>query len=185
MSDKSHHHVDRAPLMLVASTAVAVAATSAAAVFHKTLVQPYGWEGALRYLWEGKPYPQDVQDALDSLSEVEESRTFQISRLSAMEEALEHARLDTVDDSKTSEAIVKKWIERYRPNNLERSLGETSHKLDKLAAQVDGVILKEYQESSLKVIQEIRKRKKLLSKQLVLDMERCDALMASYQVLHE
>lgn len=163
-----------------------MAALTAGLIFHKTLVANYGWEGAIRFVWEGEPFPPRIRDMLDSLSEVEKSRATQEERMSAIEEALDRARLDSVDDVRTSKTIVLRWTANYGPRNLEKSLAELSATLDKLAAQVDAVVLSSSEtNSNVRVVQDIKRRKKLLSKQLVLDMERCDAFMSCYQVLNE
>ncbi len=163
-----------------------MAALTAGVIFHQTLVVKYGWEGALRFVWEGEPYSPRIQAILDSLSEAEKSRVAQEARMNSIEEALERARLDSIDDVRTSKAIVNRWAANYGPLNLEKSLAELSATLDRLAAKVDAVILSSSDiDKNARVVQEIKQRKKLLSKQLVLDMERCDAFMSCYQVLHE
>lgn len=180
----SNRSADRIPLVALAG--VAIVAVAAGAIFHKTLVEEYGWEGAIRYIWDGEPYPPTIQALLDVLAQAEKSRSAQVARLNAIEEALERARLDSVDDVKTNKEIVRRWAENYRPTNLEKALAEQSNILDKLAAQVDAVILAgKESDGNSRVVHDIKRRKKLLSKQLVLDMERCDAFVACYQVLHE
>jgi hypothetical protein len=156
-------------------------------------VHEYGWEGTLRYLWEGDPYGPEVGNYIKVLETAEKSRVAQQIKLNVLEETLERARLDSVDDSsirRTSitKEIVRLWIANYAPSSLEKILSELSHVLDRLAAQVDGIVVSQKKDdgtASSSVFQDIKRRKKLLSKQLVLDMERCDALMASYQVLQE
>jgi lysyl-tRNA synthetase class I len=172
-------------LPLIAAAGVTLAAV-AGVIFHKTLVEEYGWEGALRYLWEGEPYSSSIQVLLDSLTDAEKARVIQDARLNAIEEALERARLDSIDDARTTKAIVLRWKENYRPRHLEITLGELSSILDKLAAQADAVLFSGTDSSNnSRIAQDIKRRKKVLSKQLVLDMERCDAFMTCYQVLQE
>ena len=146
----------------------------------------YGLDGTLRYIWEGDPYTSTVREYLNILELAEKSRATQCSRMNAIEEALERARLDSVDDARMSKDIIVLWTAYYLPQNLEKSLAELSHVLDRLAAEVDGILLSSRDVvASSHVLQTLRKKKKLLSKQLVLDMERCDALMASYDILRE
>jgi hypothetical protein len=154
--------------------------------FYKTLVCQYGWQGAFRLLWEGEPYSPRIQSLLDSLADAEKAIVKQEARMNAIEEALDRARLDSVDDAKVSKAIVKRWVENYHPKNLEKSIAELSSTLDKLAAQVDAVILSSSDiKQNCRLIQDdIKQRKKTLSKQLVAAMERCDEYMACFQVLH-
>lgn len=160
-------------------------------------VSKYGWDGTLRYIWEGDPYTPEFRRHNQILNSVEKSRSKEEKKTNDIEEALERARLDTVDDENdnkatttkiTTKEIVKLWIDNYsvKGGNLEKSLAGLSSNLDKLAGKVDSVIISsssQQDSSAPKVMQDLKKRKKLLSKQLVLDMERCDALMASYQVL--
>lgn len=138
----------------------------------------------MRYIWEGDPYTPDIRNYIDSLEQAEKSRVTYGIRINAIEEALERARLDSVDDAKTSKEIVRLWVAYYAPQNLEKSLADLSHRLDRLAAQVDGITLGHFHSDS-HTVKDLKRRKKLLSKQLVLHMERCDALLASYQVLGE
>jgi hypothetical protein len=153
-------------------------------------VSEYGWEGALRYIWEGDPYAPAIRDYMHILDQVEKLRVTQEIRINTVEEALERARLDSVDDDSratTTKEIVKLWIEYYSPKSLEKALGDISHILDRLAAQVDGVLLSTTEDGSASshILTELKRRKKLLSKQLVLDMERCDALITFFQLLQE
>lgn len=213
--------VESIPVKFIAGTAVV--ATSA--ILYKTvvedLVNQYGWDGFLRYIWEGEPYTPSIRKMHDSLSDAEAKRATQDKRLNGIEEALERARLDSVDErsevrwlpatkDRATKAIVLQWAHYYKPKNLEITLGELSASLDKLAAQVDAVILTEANaKSNARVVDDIKRRKKLLSKQLVslqlsgslylkwyivltflflfqvLDMERCDAFMTCYKLLHE
>lgn len=170
---------------MIVATTIAVATLGVGALSFAQLVREYGFKGALRYIWEGEAYSSDIQTLLNTLNDAQEGRDTQESRLSAIEEALERARLDSVDDARATKAIVLRWIENYRPNNLETTLADLSDKLDKLASKVDSVALSEAYVDSPRVLQDIRRRKKLLSKQLVLDMERCDAFLACYHVLRE
>jgi hypothetical protein len=66
-------------------------------------------------------------------------------------------------------------------------LADVSDKLDKIAAKIDGVALSSTMSNNnnKELIERIQMRKKLLSKNIVLDMERCDVLLGSYQVLRE
>jgi methionine salvage enolase-phosphatase E1 len=155
-------------------------------------VSDYGWEGALRYIREGDPYAPAIREYMHILDQVEKSGVTQEIRINIAEEALERARLVWVDaDSRaktTKEEIVMLWIEYYPPKNLKKALGDISYILDQLAAQVDGVLLLTTEDggsASSHILTELKRRKKLLSQQLVLNMERCDALMKSFQVLQD
>ena len=163
------------PVKAVAATAVLVAG----AVLYRTVVLEYGWGGTIRYVWVGEPYSPQIQSIRGSLNDAEEKRALYQSRLSGIEEAFERARLDSVDDSvvvrwlpatknRATKAIVLRWVDYYKPRNLEIALGELSAALDKLAAEVDAVALSGTDaDATTRVVQEIKRRKKLLSKQLV------------------
>mmetsp|Transcript_8152 Transcript_8152/g.20204 ORF Transcript_8152/g.20204 Transcript_8152/m.20204 type:complete len:247 (+) Transcript_8152:30-770(+) len=78
------------------------------------------------------------------------------------------------------------------PITVERTLAHISDHLDKIAARVDGVILSSSSTEAEKchtnnavLAQRVKERKKKLSRVIVSAMERCDALVASFQVLRE
>jgi molybdenum cofactor biosynthesis enzyme MoaA len=151
-------------------------------------VSEYGWEGALNYVWVGDPYDgSPVGKYLKVLQEADLSMGKEETRISEIEEALDRARLDSVEvDKNTMKEVVILWMANYP--GLEKALAGLDNKLDKVAAKIDGVLLSKTNSSSHKVqhkVQELKKKKKLLSKKLVVDMERCDALMASYKVLQD
>mmetsp|Transcript_801 Transcript_801/g.949 ORF Transcript_801/g.949 Transcript_801/m.949 type:complete len:235 (+) Transcript_801:56-760(+) len=66
---------------------------------------------------------------------------------------------------------------------VERSLADLSDRLDKIASRVDNIILSSTSLNDNYLSQKIKKRKRILSKAIVIDMERCDAILASFQVL--
>lgn len=172
------------------STLIGVASATVTAAVSYMLYQSisqYGVEGTIRYIWVGDPYHALQRQYLTILKKGAQARIKEEKRLNEIEEALDRARLDSIDDhtrkeTTTTREIVKAWIENYP--SLEKSLAQTSQTLDRLAAQVDGVLLSKTDPNS-KISQEIKREKKLLSKQLVLDMERCDALICSFSVLQE
>jgi hypothetical protein len=171
----------------MSSTRNAIAVTATAAITAVTSywlyqsASQYGWDGTLRYIWEGDPYSPKVRHYMETLDKADESIKSQERLIAAIEEALERARLDSIDDTKTTKEIVKAWVANFRPKNLEKSLSQLDTELDKMAAKVDGILIAD----NSRVFQELKRRKKLISKQLVLAMERTDALLASYQILQE
>lgn len=200
-SSSSGYREDRSWIELL-GISLATATTAYGAYWTYGSVSKYGWDGTLRYVWEGDPYTPELRKYDEILNQVEKSRLQEETKTNDIEEALERARLDSVDDGRSTKAvstttkittkeIVKLWIDNYsaKGGNLEKSLAGLSHNLDKLAGKVDSVIISSSSTASKdtdnapKVVEDLKKRKKLLSKQLVLDMERCDALMASFQVL--
>jgi hypothetical protein len=175
----------------IATAAATVTVGIVGAMYLKQSIDEYGWEGTLRYIWEGDAYTPQLRNCVDTLEDAEIQRSVQESRIHTMESALELARLNTVDDRRTSKEIVQQWMEYFASEcptmSLERTLADVSDKLDKIASKIDGVVLSasDDDDTTSDLIQQIKRRKKLLSKTIVLDMERCDALMASYQVLKE
>lgn len=185
---------DTQAVTLTAAAGVVAAAAAAAATYYYLLrpsIEEYGWEGTLRYIWEGDAYTEHIRQYVDTLEDAEVERSVQESRIHGMETALELARLDSVDnDRRISKDVVDRWIVHYSPDgNLERTLADVSAVLDKLAAKVDGVVLSSSLSSDdnadTTLMRQIKQRKRILSKVLVNDMERCDALVASFQVLQE
>lgn len=181
---------------VVAATAVCVGRF----LYNSTLIKDYGWEGTWRYLWEGDVYAPELRRCVNALEDAEIARSLQESRIDSMEAALDLARLESVDDNSTSSSssskeIARAWVECFLASSsststslsLERTLADVSHQLDKIAAQIDSVVLSTAMASnrSNELVERIKKRKKLMSKSLVVDMERCDVLMGSYQVLKE
>jgi hypothetical protein len=164
--------------------AVATAATAAASYWIYQSVSQYGWDGTLRYVWEGDPYSPHVRASMETMEQAEQARHVLETLISTIEEALERARLDSIDDAASTKEIGKLWMANFAPSNLETSLTKLSYTLDKLAAKVDGVLVAGGDQHS-SVQQDLKRRKKLLSKQIVLAMERADALLAAYEVLQE
>jgi len=186
--------------------AAMVAATAVAAYAGYELnrsVREHGWEGTLRLIWEGDPYDPDLRDAVDKLEDAEFDllATHRIDdRLKGLETTLDAATASS--SSSPDIPLYKLWNETWmldpsnrvgsddRPLTIERTLGDMSDRLDKIAARVDGVILsssssKESHTSNHFLAQRVKERKKKLSRAIVSEMERCDALLASYQVLRE
>lgn len=162
---------------VMAAGAAAVAGTSL--WLYQVFKERGSLSSALNYIWEG-----DLDEAR-ILEQAEVDRAVEESKISQMEEALERARLDSVDGAGGKE-VLEKWISNYRQSgggNLRTTLASMSDKCDKIAAKVDAVVLS--LQSADPFVEQLKKKKKLLSKTIVLDMERCDALIASFQVLQE
>ena len=137
----------------------------------RQLVQDYGWQGALHYIWEGDPYPQ-LREHLDQLTFVERKMDKPEALLVRLETALERSHLNTIDGSDAA-AVVQEWQASLSNMDLRTRLALLSSDLDKLAAQVDGVA------SQGSVV--LKEQKKVLSQRLVGYMERVDVLIAFYQ----
>ncbi len=204
LSKRSRHHSSRDDSSLTKAALVAATAVAAYAGYElNRSVQKHGWEGALRLIWEGDPYDPDLRDAVDRLEDAEFDllATHRIDdRLKGLERTLDEA---TTSSSFTPEVPVyqlwnQAWMEDPenkvgeddRPLTIERTLGYMSDRLDKIAARIDGVILSSASDKSgtsnnTFLAQRVKERKKKLSRAIVSEMERCDALLASYQVLKE
>ena len=135
--------------------------TAAASYMIYRSIEEYGLDGTIRYIWVGDPYPDKAREYKELLDKAAKSRSKEENRLNEIEEALDRARLDSVDDStnhkKATKEIVIAWIANYP--TLEKSLAQSSHTLDKVAAQVDGVLLSKV-DSNSKISQDLKKRKK-------------------------
>jgi hypothetical protein len=132
------------------------------------LVRRYGWEGALRYIWEGDPLPHDVRECIDTLEKASKGLEEQETVISSLEEGLERAHLDTVDESSHA-AILEAWrvnLPRTQ-QDIRGNLAMASAKLDTLAADIDQVENKET----------VRQTKKDLSRRVVDLMVRIDLLI--------
>lgn len=155
----------RATLLL----GTAAVATTAASILLWQSVSKYGFEGTLRYVWEGNPYPPEIRDSIQRLEKVERSIQKE-SLLGGLEESLARARLDSVDGVSI---LVPQWMVAHAPRNLEHDLAKVSHDLDTLAANVDSI--PSHGDAGIKL------RKKQCSQQVVQMMERADILLACYQ----
>jgi hypothetical protein len=85
-------------------------------------------------------------------------------------------------NSSPSSAMAVIVVTTFRADGLRRSVPRAY--VSKLG---DGVLLSTTEDGSASshILTELKRRKKLLSKQLVLDMERCDALITFFQLLQE
>ena len=90
--------------------------------------------------------------------------------LEKLEESLARGTLNTVDDGSDDQVLIQ-WIMAHLPGNLETDLAACSDNLDKVAFTVD----------SVEGIKESRLLKKEISKQIVVLMERADALVHLYK----
>jgi hypothetical protein len=190
---QSSHHSHDWVVPAIATTALATTALAVGTFLYHN-VPEYGWEGTWRLIWEGDAYSPMLRRMVDQLEQAEIDRSLQESRIHGMEAALDLARLNTVDGNDNNNSqVLQKWMEYCAVENsstlgLERSLADVSDRLDKIAATIDSLVLSagaQHDDTSSDLVQRIKQRKKLLSKSIVLDMERCDVLMGSYQVLKE
>ncbi|OEU13624.1 hypothetical protein FRACYDRAFT_241965 [Fragilariopsis cylindrus CCMP1102] len=164
---------------------VSVAVSYAAYEFHRS-VQDYGWEGTVRYVWEGDPYEPKLRECVTILEESEYNlNAFLINdRLCGLEESLNIATSLSSSTKSSTTATTTTTTTDTTTSSVKRTLADLSYSLDKIAARVDGIVLSSSSTSHY-LTQQIKKRKKVCSKSIVILMERCDALLASFQVLKE
>jgi hypothetical protein len=159
---------ERSSWTIVGLNTVTLAVVGLSSYGFYRLVLAYGWDGALRYLWEGDPIPQQIREYIDALNIASNTLEEHDKIITALEEGLERARLDTVDESRPS-----KLLNHWRMNlpesqhDLQTHLAKASSDLDKLATEIDQVPNKE----------QVRHTKKELSIQVVDMMTRADVLI--------
>ncbi|KAL3926428.1 MAG: hypothetical protein SGBAC_013478, partial [Bacillariaceae sp.] len=133
-------------------------------------------------VWLGDPFPNSpILEYLKLVVDSESSLENEENRLNEIESALQRAQVEIGEgDNSTKRNLVLLWIQNYP--GLEKVLGDVSQKLDKIAAQVDRILLSNV-DSSARKVQELRTKRKELSRKAVACMGRCDALMTSFNVL--
>ena len=139
-------------------------------------VQAYGWNGTVRYIWEGDPLSQEVRQFFDILKAVSQSLDVLNADISTLEEALERARLDTIDEM-NSAVILQYWRANlhHTAHDIRKDLAKVSSDLDVLASKIDQIPSKD----------EVRPQKKELSSRTVLLMARADRLIAFFTTATE
>ena len=157
---------------IVTYVAIATVGTVGAAVsvWLYRSVHGHGWEGTLRYIWEGDYYAEDVRSALNTLKALETQVAGHAALMELIETSLARAKLNSVDDH--SSVKKEEWASAHRPRNLEKDIIKLSYDLDKLAATADAVVLQDV---------DMRPKKKLLSTKIVKLMEKADELLRIYQ----
>lgn len=110
----------------------------------------------LSYIWTGDHLDEYERKAEDALTSSTKKLLVLEEKLLEIEADIEICKLDTIED-----------MEPVYPPTLVQRLGGVSILLDKVAAQVDGVETKDT---------ERRMKRKRLSKEIVVEFERCDSL---------
>ena len=133
-------------------------------------------------IWLGDPFPKSpILEYSKVVVVTESSLKKEENRLDAIESARQRAEAEIGEGNKdTKRSLLLLWIRNYP--GLEKVLAEISHKLDKIAARVDGIMLSNV-DSGARMVQELRSKRKELSRTTVACMGRCDALMTSFNVL--
>lgn len=147
------------------------------------LLREYGLSGTFNYIWEGDPYPQ-IREYLNALDCVENNLRKESSTIDILQEALQGAQSTCNKSSPVGkpevQIVVELWQRRMDAinngkSNLKSILGSLSYRLDALAAKVDAV------PGDVSQATIVKKRKKMLSTQVVELMERTDQLISTLQ----
>lgn len=166
---------------------VAVGISYATYELHRS-IDDYGWKGTLRYIWEGDPYETKLRTFVQELEESEfDLIVFRIDdRLQALEQTL-----NLVTSSSADETLFEwnqLWIRHpvnSRKTDINNSLADLSDRLDTIASRVDGIIFSSIAWNDNYLTKKIKKRKRIISKDIATSMGRCDALLTSIQLLNE
>jgi hypothetical protein len=191
------------PSVAVAGTAMIIVLVSGSLLYGAAkLVADYGWQGALRYIWEGDPYPSHVRQYLEDLQEMDTTLNHEeIKTLNKLEECLQRAKLDNITDHQAADpvTIVATWeqhvmtinkdndnINSIPPQNLQKILTNLSYNLDCWATKIDSISLVEggseqyYNTAAAAAaitITDLKQQKKNISNRVVQMMERTDVLL--------
>ena len=158
------------------TTIAATGLLGATTLWFTYLVHCYGLDGALRFIWEGDPNPHHIRDQIENLNGAEKALRKHAKTIATLEEGLQRAKLDTIEDSAPS-AIIAVWRRNVPENlrDLRMRLALLSTDLDKVAAKIDEV------RPPAEGGEEVRNRKKQLSSRVVKLMERTDALISFFK----
>lgn len=182
------------PFVILVTTASLVSLAYVGYEIHRSC-KDVGWEGTLRWIWDGDPYDPELRDALERLEKAEFDRTATHhieDRLRGLEESLDMVTTSMSCEENKGKLWNDLWMDhasnnaatKATPLTVERTLADMSDRLDKIAARIDDVVLASSSNNPF-LVQKVKQRRKILSKTIVADMERCDALVASFQVFKE
>lgn len=129
-------------------------------------VNEYGWEGFVRYLWEGDHLPVEERALVNALNKIEEHVGKDEAQLLLYENALVGARTQASNDGE----ILIAWRSSSPQPDLRKELSAISHNFDNLAADLDGI-------RTAGNTAGLKRRKKALSSRVVALMERVDVLV--------
>lgn len=150
----------------IEAAAVSLLGLSSYCFYH--FVQAYGWDGTIRYIWEGDHLPREIRQLVDIIQKVSQSLHNVDATILILEEGLEQARLDTIDRTSPPD-ILQRWRTNLHraTHDIRKDLAKVSFDLDVLASKIDQIPTKE----------EVRFQKKELSSRTVLLMARTDQLI--------
>ncbi|KAL7554512.1 hypothetical protein ACHAWF_017969 [Thalassiosira exigua] len=139
-----------------------------------------GMRGLLRLVWLGDFLPSHLRQSMSDLDKVDERMKAAGEQLEQIEILVETVRLDSVDGSTTPDVTNDVDYDESRTElfrqypELRTRIGIFSNKLDTLAAMIDSI--KSYSD------EEVKRRKKSLSNQIVDLMNDLDRMIASLNV---
>lgn len=168
-----HSRSERTFWVAASATVVSLAFAGYGAILFRQLILDFGWEGTVRYLWEGDPRPEAIRHYVDSLNLTDENATTLEELIMNLEVGLKRALSEALEEPSKKNDIVALWqthISKGTDVDIKKYLASVSYDLDQLAARVDQVPLQEG----------VRHQKKFLSRRIVGLMTRADALIASY-----
>lgn len=172
---KSDQHKTSAPFGLLSNVSwgalvsITVATTTGFVAYK--LISRYGLEGSYYYVWEGSQYPPRIRAQAEALDAVQETISEKENSITNLEQGLQRAQRAVPSTADSSEILLH-WQADLAIPDIRTYLAQLSDSLDKIAARVDGV--------NSAGDNEIKVRKKALSKMIVQLMDQADALIAFY-----
>ena len=153
--------------------AAAISLLGVSSYWFYQFVQMHGWNGTIRYIWEGDPLPREIRDLVDILQAVSHSLDMIDVDIVILEEGLERARLDNIDGTNPAD-ILQHWRTNlhHTAQDIRKKLAQVSFDLDVMASEIDQIPAKE----------EVRLQKKELSRRTVLLMARADKLIEFFTI---
>jgi hypothetical protein len=162
----------------VTATAVVTVGAGAAMYWPVDSLWRHGWDGTLRYIWEGDPYSPQMRIHVDSILLVQQSMARDEQAIESLEQQWRQVQLNSNDSS-----LWRAWqssLSSESPSlvytDLSKELGRLSYELDQYAYQLDQVRF-----SSQWRYRYWKSQRKELATRLVALMERVDQLIAIYE----
>ena len=152
-------------------TRVAAATILGASSFYiYKLLSKHGFDGLLRLVWEGSPYPPGLREPHEAIDGAGSAAQSLEDTIRTLEVALDDAQL--AEESNFS-SILQQWQKNAQPitEDLRQQLSVLSYDLDLLAARVDAILSED---------DFVKQRKKDMSLRVVELMERADALISFF-----
>ena len=139
---------------------------------------------SLSQIWLGDPFPQSpILEYLKLATDIGSSLDSEENRLTEIENALQRAKAEIASgDKHISRSLGLLWTINYP--GLELTLGEISHiGMDAIYQKQSAGTRNHPNQPGARVVQDLRSKRKELSRKAVACMGRCDALMVSFKVM--